>query len=322
MFIIEKATAGAGMRYSSILQMIDDINDMFETDYKAFEVAQLEHLAIETKLVGRKAELEALVGCASNITAQYSLKRHASITAEQGMGKTALLKRLRNKLRLQDGTVFWSFDNNGSNAIQVLLKQLIEEGNPRHNDDMIKYIVSVINGKAVNADTGHGGTSIVKFIYDCIKDRAVVIILDNLDDADIFTLDLLDKLETVCKKLSLVFALNHNHTNKRLTAFVDRLTGSGSLTQVRLETLTREDTANLIKNAFLVKELSDEFTDAVFNSTGGNPFLVIETLKSFISNRSVYVVEKDGKWQANLEIYDYDKIPMPARLKQAARQQA
>jgi len=322
MFIIEKATAGARMRYSSILQMIDDINDMFETGYKAFSVAQLEHLVLEPKLVGRKAELEALVECTSNITAQAALKRHACISAEQGMGKTALLRRLRSKLRLQDCTVFWSFDNNGSNAIQVLLKQLIEEGIVHHNDDMIKYIVSIVNGKTVNADTGHGGTSIVKFIYDCIKDRAVVIILDNLEDADIFTLDLLNKLETVCRKLSIVFSFRNKHSSKRLTAFVDRLSSNGSLTRVKLETLTREETVNLIKNTFLVKDLSGKLADAVFNSTGGNPFLVMETLKSFKANRSAYVDEKDGKWRASLEIYDYDKIPMPARLEQAARLQA
>ncbi|MCL2247931.1 MAG: diguanylate cyclase [Oscillospiraceae bacterium] len=322
MFIIEKATAGVGTRYSSILQMVDDINDLFKTDYKAFRVAELEHLVLETKLVGRKSELETLVECTSNVTAQLSLKRHACISAEQGMGKTSLLRRLRNKLRLQDSTVFWSFDNNGSNAIQGLLKQLIEEGNSRHNDDMIKYIVSVINGRAVDARTGHGGTSIVKFIYDCIKDRAVVIILDNLDDADIFTLDLVDKLETVCRKLSIVFSFRRKHTNKRLTVFMDRLSGSDSLTQVRLETLTRGETAELIKNVFFIRELSDEFTDAVFNSTGGNPFLIVETLKSFKANRIIYVDENDGKWQTSLEIYDYDKIPMPTRLEQAARQQA
>jgi len=325
--IIEKATAKPVDRYSTVLELISDINAAFGTDYRAFDVAELEHLTLGTKLVGREAELSRIADNFTDIAAYASEKRYVYVSGVQGIGKTAMLTRLKDKLYLQNHRVYWTFDCHGDNSVRTILRQLLDEdGHDSEKDDpnFVEYVRSVAGGKTFESgdNSGYGRSSLIKFIYDRIKDKTAVIILDDFEFADDFSIDLFEKLASVCKKLNLIFSTRPAYDSEKIAAFIGKLKAGSELISFELAMLTKEETTTFIKNVFALSEVSSEFVDLIYRNSGGSPLFLEEILKNLQMNRIIYPRESDGHWHINYDPSEYGNIPIPANLEQAVRQLA
>jgi len=324
--IIEKATADGGNGYENVLEIIAAINAAFGADYKAFDLSELEQLTFGARLVGREAEIKGIVDNFFNLAAKTSEKRYVYISGEQGIGKTAMITRLKDRFYLQNQRVLWTFDCHGDNALRAVLRQLLDEGGYAPEEaDFVRYITSVANGSislTENSDHGFGRNSLIKFIYDRIKDKTTVIILDDFEFADDFTIDLFEKLAVVCKRLNLVFSTRPVFDSEKMAAFLAKLNESDVLISIELAMLTKDETATFVKNVLSISSVSDEFVELIYKITAGSPLFIEEILKNLQLKRVIYARESDGHWHIDTKPTDYGKLAMPTNVQQAVQQLA
>ena len=67
----------------------------------------------------------------------------------------------------------------------------------------------------------------------------------------------------------------------------------------------------LLASLFTQESTSDEFTQAIFRETEGNPFFIEEVIKSLIEQGQIYWEE--GKWQRR----EITELAIPQSIKEA-----
>ena len=82
-------------------------------------------------------------------------------------------------------------------------------------------------------------------------------------------------------------------------------------TRVQLGRLSRADTATLLAALFGMQSVSDEFVDALFRETEGNPFFVEEVVKTLIEQGQIY---REGTGWARKETHE---LALPQSVKEA-----
>ncbi|MCL2855282.1 MAG: diguanylate cyclase [Defluviitaleaceae bacterium] len=321
--IIEKATADKETRFKDVASIIHSINNAFGTQYKTFNPAELEYLSLGTSFIGRRDELGKILKNFERFLSSSHGKalRYVYVNGEQGVGKSTLFGQIKDRLYLQNAPVFWCLDCHGDNAVRAILRQLAEGNFATNADgDFLRYISSVINGTALDESSGsYGRSSLIKFIYDCVKDKEIIFMLDDFEFADDFSINLFETLLSVCKKLCLLFTSRPSFDSEKFGSFLEKLRSSEDFIHFRLAALSKEETAALVKGALNMPQLSDEFAQTIHKNTNGNPLFLEDVLKNLHTNRIIYVKESDGRWHINYQPSEYDKIPMPASLEQFAQ---
>jgi class 3 adenylate cyclase/tetratricopeptide (TPR) repeat protein/type II secretory pathway predicted ATPase ExeA len=82
-------------------------------------------------------------------------------------------------------------------------------------------------------------------------------------------------------------------------------------TRIALSRLTRADTGNLLATLFGVANVSDDFAEALYRETEGNPFFVEEVIKSLIEQGEIY---RDGDRWGRKETHE---LAIPQSVKEA-----
>jgi tetratricopeptide (TPR) repeat protein len=153
-------------------------------------------------------------------------KRYVSIHGGRSTGKTAFLSELKdrlqyhNKLCRQTVDVFLATGKEDDGAIKALLKQLIKAYDDGGDPEFTEFLLSYIKG-SVSEDTAYEKIALVKFIYDCVKTRTTVFIIDDFDKCDDFTISMFSRLIEVNVKLYLVFTRTIGIENELLTRFLE-----------------------------------------------------------------------------------------------------
>ncbi|MCL2703845.1 MAG: AAA family ATPase [Defluviitaleaceae bacterium] len=253
---------------------------------------------------------------AVEFTPQY---RCACVRGVHGIGKTAFLSRLKEILCLQCGYVYYAFGQERAGAVQVILKQLVDAFDTGNDPDFTKWVLSFANGVAGGA-APYDKNSVIKYIYDCVKGKHVLFIIDDLDKADDFTIYMLEKLMMVNEKLSLIFTCANGFDNAALTNLI-KYRPDGIL-DIELEPLSLQDTEVIVQNALNLPVVSQAFIEALHKTAGGNPLFTEEILRSLQAGRILRICESDGKWHINYMTSEHGSIPMPASIEQAVKEQA
>jgi len=126
-----------------------------------------------------------------------------------GTGKTALLEQVKDSMLKKGDNVFFAIDKAGDGAIKELLRQLVRIYSDNYDPEFIDFITSYINS-CLQATVNIEKDSLIKFIYNCIKSEPTVFIIDDLDMADDFTINLLSNLLIIDRGFSLVISLSDN----------------------------------------------------------------------------------------------------------------
>lgn len=112
------------------------------------------------------------------------------------------------------------------------------------------------------------------------KTRPLLVVIDDLHLADLDTLRLLALLSPQLRAAQLLLVATYSSATPRLPSFraaMGALSQEPSTWVLRLEPLTREDVAVLVKRAN-GRALSEALVDKVFHKTKGNPLLVSQLL--------------------------------------------
>ena len=84
-----------------------------------------------------------------------------------------------------------------------------------------------------------------------------------------------------------------------------------ALTRLHLGRLSLEDCRVLLAGLFGLKEISPEFSEAIFRETEGNPFFIEEVIKALIEAGEIY--RQDGSWERRA----IDELAIPQSIKEA-----
>jgi diguanylate cyclase (GGDEF)-like protein len=307
--IIDKMVCSPTDRFASVAELIAALNKAFNQSFAALVPDELNIINNHVPLIGREAEAQAVSAAFDKKIANSPEAHFIHLHGAQGVGKTALLRDLNYRLYLRNMSVYAAFDCEGDAAVKTILRGLLEDlpDNTHDQSDIIEQISSFSNGKT-QALTQN---IILKFIYDCIKDKPVVFIIDALDKANAETVDTLQKLVSVNKKLLVVYSTRTGCKN----------TPKGETSEITLTPFSQAETVDFIRQKLNLQIPPVLFAKEVFTASGGNPLFIEEILKSLHMNGILFINEK-GAWDTTYKIEEYGSIPMPQSIREAAEHQA
>jgi diguanylate cyclase (GGDEF)-like protein len=326
-------------RYESIETIIEDINFTWGTNYKFHNKRELQKLNFDIKMIGREEEVSSLLTIKDSIFKYNLPKKVAAVHGEVGIGKTRLLKYIQYVLGLNEDNIYYSFNTSkasgkySSTSLSDILRQIIpiatNESVNRYISDLVKFVPELAEKKNIvvvdylkgNKEKYRVISKLASFLIEFFADKQGVIIIDDLDKADEFTLDFLFYLINKYSKGSKVMILfsycdGECLENKKFMEFL-----SNARDNVRLELLLKpfniNQTGLMIKEILNMDKIPVKFTDSIYKHTMGNPLFIEETLKDVFAREIIYIDENEGKW---FKQEDY-KFILPQNMHEAYKNQ-
>jgi DNA-binding CsgD family transcriptional regulator len=146
--------------------------------------------------------------------------------------------------------------------------------------------------------------------------RPLLLVIEDLQWADASSLETLHFIARQVGGERIAMLCTYNEAFRDQNAMLRRTEQSLVSMQVatvhRVEALTREETDQLVRDAFGADaSAAQEFTALLFGWTRGNPFFIEETLKSLV--QSGHLRQTDGRWLG----WEVDRIQLPRSIRDA-----
>jgi tetratricopeptide (TPR) repeat protein len=175
-------------------------------------------------------------------TTEMVRQRCVCVHGKPGSGKTAFLYELKdrlqyhNKLRRQTVDVFTvTALGGGDSVIKELLRLLMKAYGDGEDTDFTDFLLSYTEGK-VSEDNTYEKSALIKYIYDTVKAKSVVIILDDLDKCNAFTVNMFMSLTELNIRIYPIFSYTDGFKNELLSSLIKAQ--AGNIIDFELQTLT------------------------------------------------------------------------------------
>ncbi|MBI9069227.1 MAG: AAA family ATPase [Salinivirgaceae bacterium] len=300
---------------------------------------------IPQKLYGRENEIANLLSFYNEVKNNH--RSLVLVNGYPGIGKTSIIKELQKPIIESKGYfVSGKFDQLKKNipynafiqAISQLLRAILSEGSDEiqswktkilnHLNGNGKLITNVIPelefiiGKQADLPSLPASESHNRFFSTFLnfiktftsKKHPLVIFLDDLHWADMASLDMIESL------------LSHNHTGSLLIigAYIDseiktehpllisieRIQNSESkFHNIHIDNLEHNAIQELLIDAFsFTNEISDYLTKVCLSKTNGNPFFIIEFLKSLYQAELLQFNNISGAWDLDTKHIEKSEV--------------
>jgi tetratricopeptide (TPR) repeat protein len=290
-------------------------------------------------LIDRRDEMGSL---------QSALERSAEgegglllVAGEAGIGKTRLADEISSLARKKGATVLTGRchrrEGNAPYTPWVeLMREFVKDSTPRdlvrlvgsHGSEVARLVPEVTDkiGPVSAALAGLAEQDKLRFfdgiaqvINNLTKDGPVLLVLEDLNWADVASLDLLQYFARATKGWPLMVLGTYRDVeleeDSPLSEVLYELKREKIVETLRLKGLTPDDVAKMVKEFFGTKaEISNEFRDLIYQKTGGNPFFIEEVLRSFVEQGVVY---RTGEGWERKEI---SEIQIPSGVKMVIKQ--
>lgn len=326
-------------RYSDIWKIINDINNIFGTNYRPLIKEEIEKINLNTKLIGRDYEIKNILKLYNSMAKLELSDKMVIIHGEYGIGKTKLLNEIERLMRLNNINVYSSYSIKSSNeegnrgffeTIKKLAHECDSEILERYEGELVKYIPELAKNKEVIPHEALVGdkekfrviSNICDFIHDITKGKPMVFIIDNIHRVNDISIEILQHLFLRSRNIMIIVSYCDGEycINNKLPEFLSELSGKPNIIDFQLHGLNNEDSTTMIQDMLRMPKKATNFSKRIFSKTYGNPMFIIETLKNFLANKYLYVHEQTGIWQSHSDD-DYTRMPMPANIEQAVLSQ-
>lgn len=337
--LIEKLTnKNQDIRIKNTVEIAKEINCIFNKDYKLKLKEERNILNFGGRIVGRDNEIKSILDNDNKLEGHVIDKQIISFTGEEGIGKTRLLKELAYRLKMKGRTVYHiSISDSNSKELGPIiriLKNMIKECDNKLIDtygcELVKIIPEISESRNIKPSAMLSGTKerfrlydrITKFIIDSINNTPTYIIIDDLHNTDIETINLINYLvnSTGQAPLMLIFSYNKDLMNKKkaIRDTVNSWINQGKATEHKLLRLSLDETAELVKNILGMSYKPINFSTKVMNDTLGNPGHVEEAIKNLVATGELFINE-NGRWDAPTN--NYTSLYIPPNIEDAVKRQ-
>ncbi|HEY8691477.1 MAG TPA: AAA family ATPase, partial [Chloroflexota bacterium] len=281
--------------------------------------------------VGREAELQQLE--AAFDAAQSGQGGLAMVVGEPGIGKTSLTEQLATYATLRGGkTLVGHCYEEGSLSLPYLpfveaLRTYVLDREPTKlkselgsNGPEVARIVSEVRERAQvepadpSADPGEDRYRLLQAVSSFLRNAAavqpLVLVLEDLHDADRGTLDLLTFLARQLQgaRLLIVGTYRDVEVDRQhpLSATLAELRRASNFSRVLLRGLTADEVQRML-SAIAGQDVPWSLAEGVHRQTEGNPLFVQEVMR-YLAEEGL--IKRDGgRWQANAGVTLLDNIP-------------
>jgi len=295
---------------------------------------------IPQKLYGRESEIATLLGAFNRVTSEQPTTKNKAelmlVAGYSGIGKSALVQEIHKPITQARGYfISGKFDQFQRNipysavvaAFENLVQQLLTESNTELQQWQEKLLAALgVNGQVIvdvlpeleqiigkqspvqelEATESQNRFNLVfqKLIRTfCTKEHPLVIFLDDLQWADLASLNLLKLMLTDAEPqyLFVVGAYRDNEVSAThpLMMTLAKIRESGAtVNQITLQPLATEDVSQLIaETLYRELDLVQTLAKLVIEKTRGNPFFVNEFLKSLYTEKLLIFEPSCRGWQ-------------------------
>ncbi len=295
------------------------------------EPSQPPHRAVVSPLVGRDADLDALVAHVEGLAGGSGAV--VALVGEAGLGKSRLMAEARRRTAGRDllwlegrgrslgqTIAFWPFveilraaagieEDDGDAASWTRLERRVREAAPEEATDILPYLATLV-GLEVRGDLAarlrHLDGQAVRrqilvasrrFFGRLARERPLVVVFEDLHWIDASSLELLEHLLPLVTSAPMLVVVA---ARPDVAAPLDRFRESATRTvashyvERRLAPLGEADGTRLLQN-LLATALPAGLAHSILGRTGGNPLFLEEVVRALIDMRGV--VEIDGRWQ-------------------------
>ncbi|MDQ0192847.1 diguanylate cyclase [Paenibacillus wynnii] len=336
MKLLEKSSED---RYRSAYGLKADLKKCLEeTEY--FEIAKEDRLnifQIPQKIYGREEDIARLVDAF-----RRSVRGNPQmmlVSGDAGVGKTALVHELHKYISQEKGLFAeGKFDQYNRNtpysamiqAFRRLISQLQSSPNVDYKETMENSLLKALDGNGAlmtglipeleswigvqpeidrlnpEEETNRFFMTFAKFIEGITNnDRPLVLFLDDVQWADLSSLQLVEKLilNTRLRKFFVICSYRHNDISQGHLIFssIVKIEKSREVGRIVLDSLSVEAVESLIADTLCTDSGSvKELTDVIYKRTKGNTFFVNEILKDLYKKGYLYFDDLKGAWNWDL----------------------
>ncbi|MBI4850211.1 MAG: protein kinase [Acidobacteria bacterium] len=332
---IEKTAAkryqSAGEFISTLASLVNEDNKSVASTIVEEEYSVVSNIVSKVKLaaikepefncyIGRENELKRLQEIFSQ--ACESRANPVFVIGSPGLGKTQLLTRFRDWANEQGSLVLMGkfFDYGGTvteplRVFKNLLMGLISTG-------ILNSIpVSVFSSsKPTDDKTGVSETSssekwqafanLANSFISLARNRTVVLILDDIQWADVLSLEFIRYLLRNVESLRFCFVAG-SHTEESKTKghpFREWLVKQAQYNhyeKIELQAFDKQGIKTLLETIFHFIEVSQKDIEVLYKLTSGNPLYLIEVIRLLVDNQRISF--QDGVWCGG----DFDEVKLP-----------
>jgi serine/threonine protein kinase/tetratricopeptide (TPR) repeat protein len=331
--LLEKSPADRPSDAHQVKKMLEKGFSIYRNEGKKTGYPSVQNLISHVysgPMVGRETESRWLEEHLKKATATEG--GFVLISGEQGIGKSLLLHQLKIACQLQGITVMDTccqqdqtaayqplidicskvqlyVENQCSPSVIQNLKDILhrfKEGSHRSPDESPE-------GEASDMAKAVSGLhrSISEVFTEISAVLPLVIMIDDLQWVDVYTLQFLEFCRCQCKPNKIIWCLSFREEPLTQEPFLQTLlTHANAKEKTDLIKLSRFDldgTRNLILSKFPVNQFPSEFSSFVHERTAGNPHFVVEVLKYLLEKNVVSL--QDSSWLVDLNGLKKTNIP-------------
>jgi class 3 adenylate cyclase/tetratricopeptide (TPR) repeat protein len=282
---------------------------------------------LETRLIGREAELDA-VRAAYQQSTETGSAQSVLVVGEAGAGKSRLLQEFTEWLDLQHESIYYlkgrCFPDLASVPLGLFKAMFSSRFGIKDDDDPVQVAEKLRSGFGVLSDaeadvTGHwigfdladsdaveklagsaefgtiASAYLARYLRYLLDDAPLVMVLEDVHWADQESLDAVTRLisKLGVSRLLVVMLARPSF----VAAGSLRADDSTQSSVVRLEGLTDREVRSLVSDILRrLPEIPDVLMDMIVERSDGNPFYIEELIKVMIDDGVIVVPDDDGSW--------------------------
>ncbi|SCG83105.1 Response regulator pleD Stalked cell differentiation-controlling protein [Proteiniborus sp. DW1] len=326
------------LRIKDVSEIAREINSIFGKDYKLNLTEGRNILNFSNPIIGRDKEINNILEDDSKLDSRIINKRLISFTGEEGIGKTRLLNELAYRLKMRKRQVYHTAISESNtrelSPIIRILKSMIKECDIRLIDtygcELVKIIPEISESRHIKPSPVLSGTKerfrlydrITKFIIEHVKNTPTYIIIDDLHNSDMETINLINYLINSSGQAPLVMIVSYDKDllkkKRELSDTINGWISQKKSYEHRLLRLNLDETTSLIKSVLGISYKPIRFSTKVMNDTLGNPAHIEEAIKNFVATGELFINER-GNWDA--PTMNYTTLYIPPNIEDAIERQ-
>jgi Nif-specific regulatory protein len=275
-------------RPNSAFEIFEIIKPLLKKE-KTYEFKAYKKQIVPASFIGREDFLKKLKELFKEVK-EKNLSKFVLIFGERGVGKSRLANEFKYFVQIENGLVFNFAGGYLSGRYQSLLEQLLRTFSI-YNKDLLSFKIDL---EEYDIETAQKELlTLYEMIFQTIVElqkkekRPILLFFDDLELMDGFSLNLFRYLTYGLEKEG-IFVLACSLKEERLNEFLKLFENKDYFLLLELSPLNEEETYLLIKDMLSEVENLEEFANALYALTGGNPLFIIESVYHLLEEEILY----------------------------------